>query len=746
MRKLMWLTLGFGAACCYCAYTWTTSNLILPALLCLVLFGLSIYAGNQLPKLKMVAAVALGISLGLLWFHGFNSLYLSDVTDLDGKDAEVTLNCTDYGVKTDYGTAVEGFLSVSGKPCRAKFYVNGDIEIEPGDVLSGMFSLRVTTQDSEKGATYHQGKGMFLLGYQEDDAALLKVEKVPYWAYPSILRHNLTQFLDQLFPVDVRGFAKALLLGDRSEISYKQNTDFKVTGIMHIIAVSGLHVTILFTLINLLCLKRRWLVALLGIPTLVLFAAVAGFTPSITRACIMQCLMIGAMLFNREYDGPTELSFAALVMLVVNPLVVTSVSFQLSIGCMAGIFLFQKRIYDWLCQKLRCGKQDKFTRLKRWLASSVSVTLSAISLTTPLSAYYFGAVSLVGVFTNLLTLWVVAFAFYGILLSCILGATIPSVGAVIAGITSMLCRYIVGVSDLFGRIPFAAVYTQSPYIVAWLIFTYLLLAVFMLSARKRPGMLLTCCMLGLLISIGASRLELTTDACRMTVLDVGQGQSIILQSEGRTYLVDCGGDYDDDAADLAAETLLSQGITSIDALILTHFDRDHAGGAVSFLNRIPAEEIYVPAAEDISDIQAELCRIHDSVTEVTEELQIFFDTTILTLYPPVVTDSDNEGSLAVLFQSGNCDILITGDRSSFGERILLKESHIPELDILVAGHHGSKNSTSAELLAATRPGIVAISVGNNAYGHPATDTLDRLESFGCTVYRTDLHGTLIFRR
>ena len=745
MRKLMWFTVGFGAACCYCAYTWTNENLILPGILFCLLAGLCLYAGNQMPKLKIAAVIGIGISLGLLWFQGYNSFYLEPISRLDGKKADVTVNCTDYSYSTDFGTAVEGYLLVNGKICRGKFYVSGDVEMEPGDVLSGCFELRTTTQDSENGATYHQGKGIFLLGYQEDDASLLKVEDVPIWAYPAMFRQKLVGIIDFCFPEDVRGFARAILFGDRSGIDYELNTAFKLSGIMHIIAVSGLHVTILFTLINLVFLKRRWLVAVFGIPALVLFAAMAGFTPSITRACIMQCLIIGATVLNRDYDGPTELAFASLVMLVINPIVITSVSFQLSVGCMIGIFLFQKRIYDWICGKIHCTKGTKLLRVKRWLAGSISVTLSAISLTTPLSAYYFGAVSLVGVLTNLLTLWAVTLIFYGILLVCFCGFALPGISAAIASAVSWLIRYVIFAAQNLASFPLAAVYTRSVYIVAWLVFCYVLVTVFVASFGKRPGLLLLCSTFGLVLCITASLMEPRLDQCRITVLDVGQGQSIIFQSDGRTYLVDCGGSYDDDAADIAAETLLSQGVRNIDGLILTHFDRDHAGGVRNLLSRIPTDTVYAPLFED-SSIPREIFGIHHSITQVDSQVEFFFGSTKFTLYPPIVPDSSNEGSLAVLFQRENCDILITGDRSALGERLLLKESVLPKLDILVAGHHGSKDATCEELLAATNPEIVVISVGRNSYGHPATETLERIESFGCMVYRTDSDGTIIFRR
>ncbi len=100
-----------------------------------------------------------------------------------------------------------------------------------------------------------------------------------------------------------------------------------------------------------------------------------------------------------------------------------------------------------------------------------------------------------------------------------------------------------------------------------------------------------------------------------------------------------------------------------------------------------------------------------------------------------------------MFDTENCDILITGDRSAYGERMLLHAGKIPEVDVLIAGHHGSKNSTCEDLLAAAQPQTVCISAGrDNLYGHPAAETLQRLEHFGCTVYRTDRDGTITIRR
>ena len=210
MRKLMYFTLGFGAACAFCAYMWICSGLILPAIVFAVLFAACLLGGKLAEQLKAAAAVCLGICVGLIWFQGYCDHYLSRAQVLDGKIADVKVYCTDYSYATDYGSAVEGFLYLEGKPCRVKFYVNAQVEMEPGDVLTGCFKLRLTTEGGEKGATYHQGKGIFLLGYQREDAQLVKAEALPFWAWPAVIRHRIVDAIGELFPSDTAPFAKAV--------------------------------------------------------------------------------------------------------------------------------------------------------------------------------------------------------------------------------------------------------------------------------------------------------------------------------------------------------------------------------------------------------------------------------------------------------------------------------------------------------------------------------------------------------
>lgn len=749
MRKLMWFSIGFGIACTLGAY-WYTPWLLVFAIAA-VLFAVGVLLVHHDWRLwRPVVAASLGVSMGLAWFCGYRHFYLQPVIKLDGTQSVLTAEATDYSYSTTQGSAVKVRIALSEKSYQALLYLRENRNLKPGDQISGEFRLRLTHEGLE-GSTYHRGNGVFLLGYATGADTYTLCEEIPLRYFPSLIRTQITERLEKSFPEDTAFFTKALLLGDRSDVDYETNTAFKISGISHVIAVSGLHVSILFSVIFVLSGKKRVLTAVFGIPLLLLFAAVAGFTPSITRACVMEIIMILAMLINREYDPPTALSAAVLIMLLVNPVVITSASFQLSVGCMGGMFLFSERIQNWIVNfRLWRSWKGKSMRVKlrQWIASGVSVTISSMFFTTPLVAYYFGCVSLVGIITNLLTLWVVTWIFYGILLVCLLSFIWQPAATAIAWLVSWLIRYVLAAAKLLSSMPLSAVYTKSIYIVFWLVLCYLLVGIFLIWKKRRPYILICCGVLGLCLALFCSWFEPMLSSSRVTVLDVGQGQSILLQAQGKTYLVDCGGDSDTDAADLAAETLLSMGVFRLDGVILTHYDGDHAAGVDKLLSRVPADAVFLPRQTENHQMRQRILLAGDGGSVyVDEDITLSWEDTSICIFAPLSEVSENESGLCVLFRGENCDILITGDIGIDSEDRLLLKKDIPELTALIAGHHGSKYSTGAPLLAGTSPQYVFISVGaDNTYGHPSQEVLDRLEEYGCQVYRTDQDGTIVFRR
>lgn len=747
MRRLMWLSIGFGAACALGVYLLPVSVLLWIGIPLAILSGIGLFLPLNAYR-KIAVFLCLGLSGGSIWYQIFDSQHLAPARSLDGTTVEMTLEVADYSFDSNYGITVDGKAALSGRTYQIRAYLHREEPVSPGTRITGEFELRYTAPGGQKAATYHSGNGILLLAYQEEIYETAEPQESSIAYFPAYLRQELLQLLESLFPQDVLPFAKALLLGDTADLTYETDTDLTISGIRHVAAVSGLHVSILFTMVYFLSGRRRGLTIFIGLPVLILFAAVSGFSPSIMRASVMQLLMLLALLFKKEYDPPTGLAFAAIVMLLVNPLVITSVGFQLSVASVAGILLFSGRISGWLMDARRLGRfGKKGKKLCSRLAASVSVSLGAMLTTTPLAAFYFGTVSIISPVTNLLCLPMVTALFCGIVAACILGSIWMPLGAMTAWAFAWVARLILGIAHLLAAFPLAAVYTQSIYIVAWLIFAYVLLAIFLLSRERRPLVLASCAALSLCLALLASWTEPLLDDYRVTVLNVGQGQCVLLQSGGRTYMVDCGGSYEDDAADAAAATLLSQGITQLDGLILTHYDADHAGGAAYLTSRVPAKVLVLPEGEDAKDLEAQLlANFKGEVIRGDRDLQITWGDAVITVFASKYFGNSNESSLCVLFQEEECDILITGDRGILGETILLHEASIPELDVLIVGHHGSSGSTGEDLLAATKPKQAVISVGaNNPYRHPSKATLERLEAAGCRVRRTDLEGTIIIR-
>lgn len=736
----MWFALGFTAACLLGTYFYT--DFLLPA--AIVIGSVSLFVlmlCYWIRKLRIPFVLLLGMAMGLLLFHLQDVSYYQPAREMEKQTEKVSVEVMDYTEARENGCAFDGRMFLEGKPYSVRVYLDEYEQLEPGHRVSGKFTFYQTIGKSD----FYQSEGIFLTAYQSEKPVILRCYLPQWYHYGAIWRMQLKQMINKSFPEDTAGFAKALLLGDKSGIDYALDTNFAQSGIRHIIAVSGLHVSILFGLIYLFTMKRRFLTALIGIPAVVIFAAVAGFSPSVTRAAIMQILAMLAMVCNREYDPLTALGFSALTMEMVNPLIVSSVSFQLSMGCMIGIFLFSERIKNWVVAAFHLEKRKG--KITSWFAGSVSVTLSAMVFTTPLSAYYFGVISLVGVVTNLLCLWVITFVFYGVMLVCLLGIVSGPAAGIAGWIVAWPIRYVLTTATFLGQLPMAAVYTESVYIIIWLIICYVLLGIFLLTKKKRVSLFAGAAVFGLACAVTFSWLEPMLWECHVTVLDVGQGQSVILQGDGKTYLVDCGGDYDECAADQAAETLLSRGISKLDGIILTHMDYDHAGGVQYLLQRVESQVLYLPRMTDETGLTDTLKSMAADTVTVGEDICLTFGDTSLTIFAPESYNSGNESSMCILFQTENCDILVPGDRGFAAEKLLLKDHQLPELEVLVVGHHGSKYSTSTDLLKQTMPQYAIISAGeNNRYGHPAAELLQRLLDFGCQILCTADYGTVVFRR
>lgn len=746
MRRLLWFTLGFGGICLICVYFLWGRTLWFPAAICGCAWILLRFIGMKWERACPIAALFLGCCAALLWFSFFKAVYLGPVLTLDGQKVSVTVIASEYSGKSQYGDRVSGWFLWEGKPYQISLSLKKGVSLAPGDEVTAEFLIRLTVPEGEKESLYQSGSGLFLLGTQKSDAVIDSSSQDAWFLIPQKAANRLRDILEACLPKDTAPFAKALLLGDTDGLDYETDTALKLSGIRHVAAVSGLHVGLLYGIIRTLTFRKRWLTALVGIPVLAFFAAMAGFSPSVSRACLMTGLAIMADAFLKEYDSLSALSFGVLVLLLLNPFSAASVSLQLSVASVVGILIFYPGLHQWYQKKTaKLPRKGILGSVIRWFGSSVGISMSAMVLTTPLSALYFGTISLIAVVTNLLTLWCIMFIFCGTAFLCCAGLLWLPAGLFLGKLLAWPIRYVLFIAKVLSRFPFAAVYTRSGWITGWLILSYFLLVVFLLR-KKKPVFYACVCTGGLAAALFFSWWIPRRDDFRATVLDVGQGQCILLQSRGSSYLVDCGGGSGTAAADAAAEMLLSQGVHRLDGIILTHLDQDHINGLSYLLTRVETRTLLLSPAEE-ADLIYELPSQDAAVSYVDCVQTIPSGTGTLILYPPDAGSKENDNCICVLFAVENYDILITGDRTATGEWDLVRNTELPYVDILIAGHHGSKYSTSQFLLDAVKPETVVISVGkNNIYGHPAPELLERLELYHCRIFRTDLDGTVVFRR
>ena len=351
--------------------------------------------------------------------------------------------------------------------------------------------------------------------------------------------------------------------------------------------------------------------------------------------------------------------------------------------------------------------------------------------------------------SHLLTLWAVSLSFAGGLLSAVLGLFSVPLGTIPAWLAAWPARWIMFAAKEIARLPFASLSLLSGYTVLWFVIAYIILLLWLVGYRQiRPSIPLSALISTLCVCLIVSTWTVRTGVLTATVLDVGQGSSTLFYSKGRSILVDCGGSGGDDPGDIAADYLQSLGSSHLDALILTHYHTDHACGVPELLSRIQVSQLILPDVTPEDDLRREILRTAEElgceVIFLSEDLSLGFGSAALTLFAPLGDGGANEEGLSVLCSAGDFDVLVTGDMNDIVEKRLVKQKSLPDIELLVVGHHGSKNSTSAELLLATTPEMAVISSGYNSYGHPAPETIERLGAAGCDIYLTDRMGTVTF--
>ena len=748
MRKLCWFALPFcGAAFAACLGL----PFLLPIGLAFAALGLLAGCRKRLP----VCLACLGVAIGLLWFQGYSLLFRSPTLELTGQTTDFSATVTSFPQETSIGSfRVEARLHLENGPDpKIILYAGSSGEtLLPGDRISGTARFRSADVVRGESVSYYEAKGIYLQGSITGTLTSEHPVQPPFQVWPAYIAQAIKNSVQTIFPAEVSALMTALLTGDKTNLSDSVYTALQRSGTAHIVAVSGLHLSFFAGFLALFFRRRSKPGALLTILLVLLFSAVTGFTPSVVRAAVMIIMTMLAPLLGRESDPPTTLSAALVLLILCNPYSIQSVSLQLSFTAVAGIHWVSGPLYRAMTRSLGSGGSTPrrlWRKFCRALAANTSLTVGALLLTTPLTAWYFGTVSLISPVTNLLVLWAISLAFAPGLILTLLGIAFPALAAVLTFPVTLLSRYVLWITRVLGSLSFSSLSMNSIYLCAWLVLVYVIVLIVLQCRYRRPILPVCSGIIALCAALMLSRASLLSPPLSITMLDVGQGQSILLCSGGRTALIDCGGSKDN-AGDIAADYLQSLGISHLDLLVLTHCHSDHANGVPELFARLDISAMVLPdLREDESPYRAEILSLaRESGTAVTlldNNRTLSFGESQLNLYAPLGGGGVNEEGLFVVATCDDFDFLITGDANTFVESLLLKYGALPDIEVLAAGHHGSKNSTSEFLLDTVKPETCLISVGYNTYGHPADETLSRLTERDIDIYRTDRMGHLTVR-
>ncbi len=535
-----------------------------------------------------------------------------------------------------------------------------------------------------------------------------------------------------------RAVIAAVVLGEDEGLSPELRDRFRASGLYHLLAVSGQNVA--YVVAGMLALAwllgiSRWIGELGALAAVGGYLMAVGWQPSVVRAGVAGGLASLAWLAGRPRDRWYFLLVGAAVLLAWNPYTFLEPGFQLSFGAVGSIFLLVPRIEAWLAGY----------PVPRGLATVLAVSIACGGVTAPILMLHFQAAPLFTVASNAVAGPVVAPLLGLALLSTALEPVLPEAAAALAWLNGWLAAYLAGCARFFGALPHAQLTSwKALAALAGLALLAFILARLPPPRGRRAAVLLV--MLAIVVAGWRLRPEdppPPPSGLRIVMLDVGQGDGILLQTKAGAVLVDEG----PPEAHVATQ-LRALGVRRLAALVVTHPHRDHLGGAAEVVDSFPVGFVLDPLEPTDSLDEAALQRearergVRVVPARVGERYDLG-ELHIRVLWPdgPGLRGEDpHEHGVVLLASYGHFDALLTGD----SESPVTLPLRPPEVELLKVAHHGSSDDGLGELLQLVRPKIALISVGEgNDYGHPAPSTMTVLTSYpGLAVYRTDEDGRI----
>lgn len=643
-----------------------------------------------------------------------------------------------------------------------------------GDEIQAQIRLWKPQEPTNPGefnsAVYYRARGIDFLGSIQS-LVVYRDGYAPVRRWLVQLKMQAQSVFDATLPEREAGIMNAMLLGDTGEMDAYTKKLYQRNGIAHILAISGLHLSILGSTFYRLLRRLHCSYIGAGIPVILLLAAygwLTGFSGSTVRAVIMFVLMIGGDMLGRTYDTGTALGLACLIILIENPWRLLDAGFWLSFGAVFTFGMIVPIVEEWFCQseeehRIKNGNRKTEKRRRHWrgrLAKALRTGMILQLLTGPIVLYFYYEYPIYSVFLNLVVVPLVT----PIVICGLLGLILYPIWPFLSGVVLLPCRWVLQIffllCQIVDRLPGSVWHAGE--IKLWQLGVYYGLLILFGMAYRYRRRLAPVAVLGLVVLM-LFRKE--GGQVRIVMLDVGQGDGILIETPGGSHVLMDGGSSSRSTIGeyVILPALRYYGSRTLDYVFVSHMDEDHVNGiqeliGLSVDRELTIRYLVVPKLAQTDRefqellVQAEKAGIRILLFDAGEELEVDC-VTFQCLYPvdgeeEMENTDKNNRSMVIAFRYRHFRMLFTGDLEAAGEAELIKSlrecEELYDYDVLKVGHHGSSGASSEAFLDAVRPVIGMISCGrNNRYGHPHEETLERLETAGVRWYCTKEVGAVI---
>lgn len=567
--------------------------------------------------------------------------------------------------------------------------------------------------------------------------------------YLNKIHLNLALVYDTILPKKEASTLKAMILGDKAELDNSIKEVYRKAGISHILAISGLHISIfasiLLSIFNIFELNKRISASLLLI-LLSLYCIFTGNSISTLRAVIMIAIGLIGDIIYRKSDIYTSIGFAAFLLLLYQPLYLYDVGFQLSFTALIGIIIVTPIM-------------DKVNFIPKSIKVYLLPTLSATLFTIPVIAYHFNSVSFIGILINIIILpFVSVLVIFGII-SGIIGMIWIQAGKFICGIVYFILQFYERVCILGYNIIPEFITGEPSLILIFSYYTIILLISYYFYTVKSKRQYLKRYLKLIMFSLSLINLIIASNQPKLEIvfLDVSQGDSIAIHTRTKNILIDGGGyiNRNLDEPNIGSQIILPylkyKGIKLLDAVFITHYDGDHILGIIELIDFIKINKLIV--SDDIDNnelfkaLQAKASKYSIPIVKMNEGDLINLENNLVIkcIYPnydDLVNSTNNNKSLVLDLEYQASNLIFTGDIEKEAEQKIIQNYKF-ECDIIKVPHHGSKTSSTSKFVKCLNPKIAIISAGRkNLYGHPNKEVLDQYKSIGSKIYNTAVEGAI----